>query len=80
LIIQGLLDIVVNIICTALNALEIFSVPVGFVSAIINTVQYGSYVCGKEILVIAFGSIMSWILIRSTVGIAVFVWKLLPLT
>lgn len=80
MILEFLLNIVVNCLSGVMKGLQIVSIPTDAIHALVEIIVYGNYVVGTDILLLIFGSVMAWITIRCTVGLAVFIWKLLPLT
>lgn len=80
MIVNVLLNFVVNVFCALFKGLEIVSLPTDMIASLLSIISYGNYVIGADLTMAIFGSIMGWITIRSTVGLVIFIWKLLPLT
>ena len=80
MILTVLLNFTVNCFCGLLNGLKILSLPVDMISALFTIIKYGNYIVGTDLMLIIFGSIMGWLTIRTTVGVVLFIWRLLPLT
>ena len=80
MIVKVLMNIVVNSLCAILQGLEIVSLPVNMIEALSTVLKYGTYIVGNDLLLVVFSSIMGWLTIRTVLGFALFVWRLLPLT
>lgn len=80
MILEFLMNIVVNCLCGVMKGLTIVSLPTDAIKALTTVIVYGNHLVGTDLLLTLFGCVMGWITIRCTVGLVVFVWKLLPLT
>lgn len=80
MIVNTLLDLVVNSICGIFHGLEVLSLPIDLIGALVTVLEYGNAIVGTDLMLIIFGSIMGWLAIRTTAGLVIFIWRLLPLT
>ena len=78
MIVMFFVNSVVNILCGVLTGMQILSLPVDLIGALATCVQYGQYIMGADLAVLA--SAMFWIGLKATAGLLIFIWKLLPLT
>lgn len=74
------IDILVDLIVTAIGSLNIVTIPSDVILSLAKFTRFGAYVVGSDILLIFSASVLAWMGIRFTIGLIVFVWKLLPLT
>lgn len=79
MIIEFFVNIVVTLLCGAVSGLKLLSLPVDMIGALATVIQYGSYVMGSDLFLLVMGSVMFWIGVKTTAGVLIFVWKLLPL-
>ena len=80
MIIEFFVNIVVTLLCGAVSGLKLLSLPVDMIGALATVIQYGAYVMGADLFLLVMGSVMFWIGVKTTAGVLIFVWKLLPLT
>ena len=69
-----------NIIVGIFSTFEVINLPVDFVSALYNILCYGVWVVGSDVIILCFASVMGWFSFKMSAGVAVWLWKLLPLT
>ena len=73
MIFEVLINIVVALLCGLVNGMSLVSLP-------LDLIRYGNYVVGADLMLITFSCIAGWIGIRCTLGLIIFIWKMLPLT
>lgn len=74
------IDILVDLIVTAIGTLNFVTIQTDVIMSLAKFTRFGAYVVGSDILLIFSASVLMWMGVRFTVGLVVFVWKLLPLT
>lgn len=80
MILKFLLDMAVSVLCAGMTGLQILTLPVDLIGALATVIQYGQYVIGVDLFAVILGSVAFWITVKCSVGLLVFIWKLLPLT
>lgn len=79
-----ILEFVINIAVTmfkgVLSTFSLLSLPVDMVATLANFLSYGNYVVGTDLLLLFSGSVFLWMGIKLSVGLFIFIWKMLPLT
>ena len=69
-----------NLIVGLFSVFEIVNLPLDFISSLYTILCYGVWVVGSDVLLLFTGSVMGWLLFKSSVGLAIWLYKLLPLT
>lgn len=80
MIIEFLVNCCVNCISALIGGVSMVSVPIQAVSVLRDFVSFGSYVVGADILLMFASVVVTWTTIKLTIGIGLFIWRLLPLT
>lgn len=80
MIIEFFIDIVCNILTVLFNGIEAVNIPVSGIVAIAEITSYGCYIVGTEFLLVFCGVVSFWMTIKFSIGLSLFVWRLLPLT
>lgn len=80
MIVETMVGIFLESMSMALSGLEIVGLPMQAIDALQSILCYGIWVVGADIMAIFANSVVSWWVIKFTVGAVVFVWELLPLT
>lgn len=62
------------------NGFTVLGVPVSALSYLFNFIEVGVWVVGPLCLSAVFTSVAFWFGFRLAAGLALFVWRLLPLT
>ena len=79
-----ILETIINIFCVMLDGLlsgfELVQIPKQGIEALATVTAYGSYVVGADLLLCFASVVATWMLIKITVGVGLFLWRLLPLT
>lgn len=68
--ISGLLDLVSGSV----------SIPVGLMSALGNITGFGTYIIGADLILVFVGCVMFWTGLKLSIGLLLWLWKLMPLT
>ena len=80
MIIELLVDFGCNIISSLFDGLAFFSLPINLISVLYQILCYGSWVVGADLLLVFASCVVLWWGLKATVGLGIFIWKLLPLT
>lgn len=80
MIVEFLLDMICGIVGGIIDGLQIVTLPVDLIATLAKITSYGNAIVGSDLMIIIGGCIGFWIALRASFGLAVFVWKLLPLT
>ncbi len=79
-----IMETIINIFCgvfdTLLSGLQLVNIPVQGINVLSTFTAYGSYVVGADLLLCFASVVVTWMLIKISVGIGLFLWRLLPLT
>lgn len=80
MIIEFIIDIFCEFLVGLFGAIEIVSIPVNGIGVLATFAAYGSYVVGSDLLLVFCSVVFMWMSIKLTIGIGLFLWRLLPLT
>lgn len=81
MIIEFFLNILIGFLDLCLSGLgNVISLPVDAIGVLATIWGYGTFILGPDLFVLAMSSIFFWFVTRFTIGLVVFLWKLLPLT
>lgn len=64
----------------AINGAVVVGIPVDGIAQLAKVCSYGSYVVGADLLLVFASCVLTWMGIKLSVGIFLFVWRLLPFT
>lgn len=77
-------EIPINLLCglivRALEGLNLVALPVNAIQALGAFCAYGSHVVGADLLLIFCSCVLGWAVLKGTLGLLLFIWRLLPLT
>lgn len=68
------------IISNSLEGLHALSIPLNLLTAISQFTGYGVWLVGFDLITIFVQCVTFWLSVKLTVGLALFIWRLLPLT
>ena len=80
MIVEGLLTVALSCVFGLFSLMEVVKLPVEIMGVLTTILQYGVWVVGADIMALVFATVTGWWTIKLTVGLAVFIWELLPLT
>lgn len=81
MIVESLISFFCGFLDLVLGGITAFvTLPVNLVQTLGTIVAYGSWVIGSDLLVIFAGCVLSWCMVKLTLGVVLFIWRLLPLT
>lgn len=80
MIIEFITDALSGILKTVLSGISILSLPDNYSGLLSMVTGYGSFIIGSDVLTLFSLTVTFWFTIKLTVGIILFVWKLLPFT
>ena len=80
MLIESLLQLVSSLLFSMVSGLEAIKLPVELLGVLVNVLEVGLWVVGADVMAYVFASVFFWWTLKATVGLAIFVWKLLPLT
>ena len=80
MIVESLIDVFFNIFTFLFSGMEFIKIPIEFIGTLSTILCYGIWIVGLDIFSLFVSMIIGWWLIKFTVGLAVFIWELLPLT
>lgn len=77
---EGLIDLFFGIFRILFGAFEVFALPTQTISALTTILVYGNWVVGIDIIALFVGTVVFWWGVHLSIGLAVWLWKMLPLT
>lgn len=80
MILEGLANFAMWIINLIFSGFSIISLPLSFVSVLIQFMNYGSWILGGDLLSIVFATVFGWLTFKFTAGLILFIYRLIPLT
>lgn len=80
MILEALIDLFVNFLLALLDTVNLVNIPSDVVATLHEFAVYGSYVVGSDLLVLFATMIFTWAAAKLSVGLAIRIWELLPLT
>lgn len=80
MILEGLVNIFCALLDGLLFGLQLVQIPIQGIEALATVTAYGSYVVGADLLLCFAAVVSAWMLVKLTVGVGLFIWRLLPLT
>lgn len=77
-------EIPINLLCglivKVLEGINLVTLPVNAIQALGAFCAYGSHVVGADLLLIFSSCVLGWAVLKATLGLLLFIWRLLPLT
>lgn len=80
MIVESLLRWFSNFMQLMFSSFQAFTLPVELLAVLIELLAYGTWVIGADLMAIVIANIVFWMATKFTIGLALFVWRLLPLT
>lgn len=80
MIVEGVVDLFFNTFSLLFGAFELVQLPTQAIGALTSVLAYGNWIVGVDILVLFAASVVFWWGVHMSIGLAVWVWKMLPLT
>lgn len=77
---EALIDMFFGIFRVLFGTIEFLNLPTQLVSALSTILVYGNWVVGVDIMVLFVSSVVFWWGVHLSIGLAVWLWKMLPLT
>lgn len=73
-------DMFFRIFRTLFGALEFLALPTQAINTLATITVYGTWIVGVDILALFVASVVFWWGVHMSIGLAVWLWKMLPLT
>lgn len=80
MIIKALATVFMEAIVALVGLIEFVTLPVDLASTLVTVLSYGNWIVGSDVLLIFSGSVLFWLGVRWSFNLAIWVYKLLPLT
>ena len=77
---EALIDLFFGVFRLLFGSLEILNLPTQLISTLSTLLVYGNWVVGVDIMAIFVGSVVFWWGVHLSIGVAVWLWRMLPLT
>lgn len=77
---EVLIDLFFSLFRTLFSTLEFINLPTQAINALSTITVYGTWIVGADILALFVGSVVFWWGVHMSIGLAVWLWKMLPLT
>lgn len=78
MIFETLFDWCLELIVSVFSVFEAVEVPTKLVEALYSILCYGTWVVGTDLLSIVFASITFWLSFKASVGLVIWIYKLIP--
>lgn len=80
MIIETILQWSCNLIVGLFSLFEVVNLPSDAISVLYSILCYGVWVVGSDLMLIFISTVMGWITFKATVGLVIWLYKLIPLT
>ena len=80
MIVETLLHFAATTIQNLFSGLQFVTLPLDFLTVLLDIMCYGIWVIGADMAGIVLANIVFWMATRFTIGLVIFIWRLLPLT
>ena len=80
MIVETIIDFFCSLIYALFSGFELVSLPYNLLGALVSILECGTWVVGADIMALFLASIAFWWAVHMSIGLAIWVWKLLPLT
>lgn len=77
---ETLIDLFFSLFTGLFSAIEFVNLPLQTIGALANILVYGNWIVGIDILALFVGTVVFWWGVHMSIGLAVWLWKMLPLT
>lgn len=77
---EAFIDMFFGVFRILFGAVEIFQLPTQFINVLTSILAYGNWIVGVDIMILFVGCVVFWWVFHMSIGLIVWVWKLLPLT
>lgn len=77
---EALISLCLGIFRLLFGTLEFIQLPTQIISTLGTILVYGNWVVGVDILSLFVASVVFWWGVHLSIGLAVWLWKMLPLT
>lgn len=77
---EALIDMFFGIFTLLFSTLEFLTLPTQLIGVLSTLLAYGVWIVGADILVLFVGTVVFWWMVHMSIGLAVWLWKMLPLT
>ena len=75
-----LIDLFLGLFRVLFGAIEFVNLPFQLINSLSTILAYGNWIVGIDVMGLFVGSVVLWWGVHLSIGIAVWVWKMLPLT
>ena len=80
MIFEFLLKMMCGSVTALVSSVQIVTLPTDLIATLAKIVSYGNAIVGADVMIVFASSVMFWATLRASVGLFVFLWKLLPFT
>lgn len=80
MILEVLISFFTNFILGLLDLISLVSLPVDAVQVLQTFCVYGSYIVGRDLLMLFASLVFTWTAAKLSVGVGIRLWEMLPLT
>lgn len=80
MIFEVLLGICKTILINAISSLGVLHLPLDIAAFLGTVTNYGAFCVGGDIMFMFTSSVMFWFGVKCSLGIVLFIWRLLPFT
>ena len=80
MILNGLAFFAMWVVNLIFDGFSLVSLPVSFISVLIDIMNYGAWILGGDLLAIVFSCVFFWLTFKFSAGLILFIYRLIPLT
>lgn len=80
MILETIVSMFYDFIIIIIEGLDVLTLPLDYITFLSNVLVYGIWAVGPGLMSIVIGCVTWWFSARCAVGLAVFIWRLLPFT
>lgn len=80
MIVRTLTDLFFSLFRGLFSSLDFLSLPTSAIQTLSTILVYGNWIVGVDIMILFVGSVVFWWTVHLSIGVAVWLWKMLPLT
>lgn len=77
---EALIDLFLGTFRLLFSAVDFINLPTQLIGTLGNILVYGNWVVGVDIMALFVGSVVFWWGVHLSIGLAVWLWRMLPLT
>ena len=77
---ETIMQVCSDILISALNGVSTLNLPTALIAILADYTAYGVWILGADLCLAVMSCVMFWIGVKLTLGVVIFIWRLLPFT